>query len=239
MAWVHRHPTISRIFGGSRVSVHSVENRRSPYFERLETDPLVDGDIMHFSGKHQLYSGLVFSSSRALTRMFDPRALHRLDGDDLGEYVKHGLPKPVSNDSELTIFQRIEEMAAPVNAERILYKILTYESRTGKRVIIEGDESREWNLVRQLAMITEFEKEHPWCERLDLKTRARISDGDLKSSHYHGSWAKNQEQEAALKRLFQRLHRSPNDSYPDAMYLRPLTLVRQMNILLGTKTDKK
>jgi hypothetical protein len=235
MASLGAHPHLAQIFRRSALRISTRKNGD------IESDPLTDGVIAKLSGEHLLFSGQVLVSSLSQMKVVGPKVSGRPGMFDRGIYV-HG-HKLLSNERELKVFQRIEDMTTSANARRMLYKVLTYESPTGKRVKIKGSEFEQWATVRRLEMVEAYEEKYPEEKQLNLK--GIIEHHDRWENNGWGGepyqlndiarrpldWEKRED----LDRLLWRLYSDRVRQYPDEMYLKPLTIVRQMNMLLNPK----
>ena len=209
MTWLVSHPFLS-LFSKHALGVHRDINRRGG-IRGISTNTLTDGVIAKFSGELLLYSGLVFSN-----RFSD-------EGDTL------------------SIHQEVKDHSSKAEGSELLYSIRPYSTEIGARVVLfsQVPSVSEGDGVHRREKLEEHLQEHEYLEpygfdRIDCN-RSVPSFPSPPLSLVEPEWVRGM----AERKIEPLLWPAQGFRYPDEMYLGPLTFVRQMNMLLGTKTDKK
>lgn len=217
MTWLAAHPYLSRFFSRTNIGVHYNTNSRGGT-SGISTDPLTDGVIARLSGEHLLFSGLVFSNNYS-------------DGGNT-----------------LNIHQRVTDHSTGAEGSLRLYSIRSYTTEKGPRVALfsEQPEIKALDSDYRRKKLKRYLSKHAYLKELGFE------EGVDCNSSYPKLPDRPRQVQDKLKNTVNGIAFSlcSNEvegmlwpyngfEYPDEMYLKLLTLVRQMNMLLGTKTDKR
>lgn len=232
MDWLARHPRFARMFRLSNLGVIEQGNT-------VETQALTDGVIVNLSGEHLLFSGLVCRTKQ-----------NRHE-----EYViEHGKSHIVSARKNLEIVQRVKDEATQSTGERELYSLQSYQTPQGVKIKAWGSEFIAWGVSERKRILKQYEVDHPETKEYHFSHRSKhllsMQKAEIapmvieKPSPQDffvaltqiGAEKRHQEHYNTVRNL---LNPETGFRYPDEMYMMPLTIVKQINLLLGTKTDKK
>ena len=234
MAWLYEHPRLQRFIGRSAINIIHKSNRYNHIPDTLSTAPLHDGDIAALHGEHLLYSGLVFWTFYEKHRS----APTEIEID--GRVVK---VVPDRSHRTLYIEQQVRDETTGESGRRRLFDLYAHDSTTGPRVQIHGGGFSDYAARMRRQIFEEYAREHEDVDRLFMhySDYPGLSSG-RRQGHFqtHGlDWKDIVKAEQLNHELAPRMEAGGDWEYPEEMFLEPLALVRQMNILLGTKKLKE
>lgn len=225
MTWLYEHPKLRRFIGHSAIGTICDDDRRCP--DTILTPALTDGDIALLHGEHLLFSGLVFRTDyRSKT---ERRMLENFAGK-------------VAFRRKLHIDQQVKDESTGATGTRRLYEMYPYTSKVGPKVHVQGRGFNDYRSQKCEEAIEKYTKDNPWAQKL-------ISEYGSKEYSYfnHPSMLMSvrlpgrydYKKHEYIYRLNRELvpHFKPGNGweYPQDLFLEPLALVKEMNMLLGTK----
>lgn len=232
MVWLHEHPKLSRFMGKSAIGIVHSEDRdrfgRRFGSDTLSTAPLTDGEISQLSGEHLLFSGLI------AWRFYDKHEKYRLKQEQ-AMFKSFGVKLVRREEHKLYIDQQVKDETTGAKARRQLYDLRPYSSRTGPRVEVSSSDGKFENyaLERRRESIAQYEARNPWAK--DWQPEGRGTDIHYPNNGWGRAHPKTLELECLSNELVPNLRPGTSWEYPDEFFLEPLGLVREMNILLGTR----
>jgi hypothetical protein len=218
MLWLHEHA--NRRFLGRKAAKSALRVVAEVADEELNltTSAITDGEILQMDGIHYLHSGVIFIRTKA--------------GGGRG----------------VRIAQRVRDELTATQADRTLYSLFAYESKTGSRIWAKGGGFDNYREEMRQAAKEKYAEENPWA--LENKyswfssQAERYQINPLPSDIVNGAfiaWGRGSSTDTETiersKQLNRELrpHMFPGVSweYPDELFEEPLGLVMEANLLLG------
>lgn len=226
MAWLHEHPRLGRFIGKSAVGIAHDRNR-----ERLATQPLTDGEISLLHGEHLIFSGLVFWKFYEKYGARTPKEI-KIKSREI-------TLTPDRSDRTLYIEQQVKDETTRAAGSRRLYELWPHNSATGPRVQVKGERFDAYASQMRRQLFANYVQSHEWAAEFaaSYSDYPRLSNGERmgRFQMYEADWDEQQKVKRLNEELAPQFEPGSTWEYPDELFLEPLALVKEMNILLGTK----
>lgn len=230
MEWLHEHPRLQRFIGKSAIGIEHEDNHYKHIPDTLSTQPLTDGDIAMLRGEHLIFSGLVF------WRFYDKYRPLQIKIERNGKTINLEQSR---SDRTLHIEQQVKDETTGVTRSRRLFDLHPHSSITGPRVQVHGGSFDEYRGQMRRQVFAEYAQEHSGVEKflMHYSDYPGLSNGRRTGSfEMHGlDWKERAMAEQLNQELVPRMEPGGDWEYPNKLFLELLALVKEMNLLLGTK----